>query len=94
MAFKAINNTIGPDRLIPTLLIYGAYPRITEYDPPSPTTTQRAIAIRKAMAELQKIKAKQQVANALNQRNGPIITSVKDLPLNLDVLVQREGNTG
>ena len=94
MAFKAINDTAGPDGLIPTLLVYGAYPRITEYDPPSPTTTQRAMAIRKAMAELQKIKAKQQVANALNQRNGPITTSVKDLPLNSDVLVWREGNTG
>ena len=94
MAFKAINNTIGPDRLIPILLIYSAYPRITKYNPPSPITTQRAIAIYKAIAKLQKIKAKQQVINALNQRNRPIITSVKDLPLNSDVLVQREENTG
>ena len=26
MAFKAINNTIGPDSLIPMLLVYSAYP--------------------------------------------------------------------
>jgi len=26
MAFKAINNSIGPDGLIPTLLVFGAYP--------------------------------------------------------------------
>jgi hypothetical protein len=33
MAFKAINNIIGLNRLILTLLVYSAYPRITEYDP-------------------------------------------------------------
>jgi hypothetical protein len=26
IAFKAINNTTGPDRLVPTLLVFGAYP--------------------------------------------------------------------
>ena len=29
MAVKAINDSAGPDRLIPTLLVFGAYPRIT-----------------------------------------------------------------
>jgi len=33
MAFKAINNIIGPNRLVLTLLVYGAYPQITEYNP-------------------------------------------------------------
>ena len=33
MAFKAINNIIRPNRLVPTLLVYGAYPRITKYNP-------------------------------------------------------------
>jgi hypothetical protein len=37
MAFKAINDTTGPDSLVPTLLVYGALPRIVEYDAPSPT---------------------------------------------------------
>jgi len=26
MAVKAVNNSTGPDRLIPTLLVFGAYP--------------------------------------------------------------------
>jgi hypothetical protein len=26
MAFKAINNTAGPNSLVPTLLVFGAYP--------------------------------------------------------------------
>jgi hypothetical protein len=37
MAFKAINDSIGLNGLVPTLLVYGAYPRITKNDPPSPT---------------------------------------------------------
>jgi hypothetical protein len=36
MAFKAINDTAGLDGIIPTLLVYGALPRISEYNPPSP----------------------------------------------------------
>jgi len=35
MAFKAINNIAGLNRLVLTLLVYSAYPQITEYDPPS-----------------------------------------------------------
>ena len=94
MAFKAINDIAGPDSLIPILLVYGAYPRMTENDPLSPSVSQRTIAIRKAMTELQKIRAKQQVTTALNHRNGPNTTSVQELPLNSDALVWREGNTG
>jgi hypothetical protein len=33
MTFKAINDFIGLDSLILTLLVYSAYPRITENDP-------------------------------------------------------------
>ncbi len=39
MVFKAINNSVGPNSLIPTLLVYDVYPQITEYDAPSPTIT-------------------------------------------------------
>jgi hypothetical protein len=52
MAVKAINDTAGPDGLVPTLLIFGAYPRMTSMDPPSLSIVKRAIAIRKAMDEL------------------------------------------
>jgi len=36
MAFKAINNSVGLKGLVLTLLVYGAYPHITENDPLSP----------------------------------------------------------
>ena len=35
MAVKAINNTAGLDRLVPTLLVYRAYLRINKLDPPA-----------------------------------------------------------
>ncbi|OXV06292.1 hypothetical protein Egran_05940, partial [Elaphomyces granulatus] len=57
MAFKAINDTAGPDGLVPTLLTFGAYPRMTEMDPP-PTVVQRARAIQLAMKELRALNAK------------------------------------
>ena len=87
MAFKAINDTAGPDGLVPTLLVFGAYPRIVDTDSPSPTITQRATALRKATEELQKMRAKRQVQEALNTRNGPTTTSLYKLPLNSPVLV-------
>jgi hypothetical protein len=37
MAFKAINDSAGPDGIVPTLLVYGALPRMTEYNAPLPT---------------------------------------------------------
>ena len=37
MAFKAINDSVGPNSLIPTLLVFRAYPRIVESNAPNPT---------------------------------------------------------
>ena len=37
IAIKAINDTIESNRLIPTLLIFGAYLKITELNPPNLT---------------------------------------------------------
>ena len=58
MAVKAINNTAGPNRLVPTLLVYGAYLRISKLDPPAPSVTERATIIRKAIAKIVKLWAK------------------------------------
>jgi hypothetical protein len=94
MAFKALNDTAGPNGLVLTLLVFGAYPRMTELDAPSPTVTQCANAVKKAMAEICKLRAERQVADALNMRNRPKTDAVHDLPPNSPVLVWREGNTG
>ena len=57
MAFKAINDTAGPDGLVPTLLVYGALPRMVEYDAPSPSVAQRSAALKKAMYEIRRARA-------------------------------------
>ena len=58
MAVKAINNTAGPNGLVPTLLVYRAYPRISNLDPPTPSIIEQVAVIRKAMAEIVKLRAK------------------------------------
>ena len=55
MAVKAVNNTAGPNGLVPTLLVYGAYLRISKLDPPALSITDRAAIIRKVIAEIVKL---------------------------------------
>jgi len=40
MAVKAVNDTAGPNGLVPTLLVYGAYLRISNLGPPTPSITE------------------------------------------------------
>lgn len=54
MAVKAVNDTAGPDSLVPTLLVFSAFPRVNLHFPPSPSTLKRAEAIAKAMRALRK----------------------------------------
>ena len=93
MAVKAVNNTASLDGLVPTLLVYGAYPRISNLDPPALSITEQAAAIQKVIAEIVKLQAKQTVNNTLHYHNGPNTTLVHDLPLNSKVLIwHKSGN--
>ena len=55
MAVKAINNTASFNRLVPTLLIYRAYLKISKLDLFTPSITDQAAAIQKVMAEIVKL---------------------------------------
>ncbi|KAF1936271.1 hypothetical protein EJ02DRAFT_459660, partial [Clathrospora elynae] len=92
MAVKAVNNTAGPDGLVPTLLVFGAYPRMTTELPPSPSMVKRSEAIQKATKALRKLTAERQIADALNTRNGPDTADVIALQLQSEVLVWRESD--
>jgi hypothetical protein len=87
MAVKAINNTAGYDGIVPTLLVFGAFPRITHIDPPTPSIAQQATAIKKAMAEVTKLQMQRQVTDVLRTRNGPSTDDIHIIPLGLDILV-------
>jgi hypothetical protein len=87
MAIKAVNDTTSPNGLVPTLLVFGAYPQITKLDPPTPLIIVWAAVIHKAIAEITKLWAQKSVNNALYYQNGPNTAIVYDLPLNSEVLV-------
>lgn len=90
MAVKAINDSVGPDGLVPTLLVFGALPRLgLPTDNPSKSTFQRAVALRNATAAMSKHFAKRQVRGALHTRNGPDVTDIHKCPIGSPVLVYR-----
>ena len=58
MTFKTINNSAGLNGLIPTLLVFRAYPYIIESNVSNPTVIQEAAALKKAIKEVKKLRAK------------------------------------
>jgi hypothetical protein len=70
MAVKTINDSAGPDSIIPILLVFGAYLRITNNLLLSPIIIKRTKTIRKASNKIRKFYAKQYINNALRIRNG------------------------
>ena len=58
MAFKAINNFIGFNSLIPTLLVFRAYLYIVESNAFNFIVIKQAVTLKKAMEEVKKLKAK------------------------------------
>jgi hypothetical protein len=90
MAIKAINNTAGPNGLVPTLLVFGTYPQITTTDTLSLTVTERGKAITKAIKQIAELHAKRQVTDALRQQNGPNINNTLNVLIGKDVLIYRK----
>jgi hypothetical protein len=68
---KAVNDLAGLDGIVPTLLVFGAYPCITKDYLLLPFITKQAKAIYKAIKEVRRLYTKQQVNNALAIRNRP-----------------------
>ena len=58
MAFKVINNFIGLNNLILTLLVFRAYLYIVKSNIPNPIIIKQAAALKKAIEEVKKLKAK------------------------------------
>ena len=90
MAVKAINNSARLDRIVFTLLVFGAYLWITKIDALLPSIIKRAEAIRIATKEVCRLQAERQVKDALAIRNGPNTISMLSLPILLEVCVWRE----
>ncbi|KAI0996943.1 hypothetical protein K3495_g11241 [Podosphaera aphanis] len=90
MAQKAVNDSADPDGITLTLLVFGAYPRMIDLDPPTLSIQKCAKAIHSATEEVRKLLAIRQIRYALATRNGPNTLPTLYLPLNSPVRVWRE----
>jgi transposase InsO family protein len=72
MAVKATNDSVNPEGLCPTLLVFGDFPKlIRRHNTPAATELERARAIDKAMDEIQREYAKSRVQLGLRM-TGPV----------------------
>ena len=81
MAVKAVNNLAGPNRIISTLLVFGAYPQLTEIDSLSLSVTKRTEAIYTVTKEVRCLHAERQVKDVFTIHNSPDIKITLNLPL-------------
>jgi hypothetical protein len=79
IAVKTINDSVGPDGIISTLLVFGAYPRITNNSSPSFSITKRTKTIRKTTKEIRQLHAKRQIKDILIIKNSLNIYLILDL---------------
>ena len=57
MAFKAINDSAGPNGLIPILLVFGVYLYMVEFNILNFIVVKQAAALKKAIKEVKKLRA-------------------------------------
>ena len=93
LAVKAVNDTVGPEGLCPTLLVYGTLPRPARKIP-SHTQLQRAKAKDEATKQILKEHAKRKIAFGLKHCRGPKgkeqSSELYKLPAGSPVYVYRE----
>lgn len=88
LAIKAVNDTAGPNGLVPTLLVFGVLPRLPIHPRDLPDQRDRMQAMQVARAEMARITARARVHVALN-RNVPAAADT-DIRILDNVLVFRE----
>lgn len=88
MAVKYVNDSVGPDGLVPKLLVFGAFPLLgLPKDQPTPSTFKRAVALRKAIESMSRHFASRQVRDSITLRNGPNVTDTDQTPIGSKVLM-------
>jgi hypothetical protein len=87
IAIKAVNDSAGPDGIIPIFLVFGVYPRIIKNSVLSPIITKRTKAICKTTKEVRCLYTKRQVTDTLVIRNGPNTAITLELPIQSNIRV-------
>jgi hypothetical protein len=90
IAIKAVNNTVGPNGLISTLLVFSTYLQIATTNTPSLIVTEHNKAIIKAIKQIAELHTKKQVTNALKQQNRPNISNTLNVLIDKNVLVYKK----
>ena len=68
LACRAMNDTMGPDGLVPTLLVFGALPRLPTSHSANPTQEERQRALTTARREYETVIAARRIREALRAR--------------------------
>lgn len=90
IAVKSVNDSIGPDGQVRTLLVYGALPRLGfPDDPPKQSMFRSANALRQVTEAMTKHFAESQVSSAVRTRTGPDILDINLASIDSHVLVHR-----
>lgn len=87
MSFKAINNLIGLNKLVSTLLVFNTYLKMTEQKVLFLLVIKCVTVMRKTIDEIKKNIVSHSVNNILNTYNRSFTGSVYDLSISLSVLV-------
>ena len=82
-----MNDTVGPDRLIPILLVYSAYPYISREDKPTPSNIEQVRVIERIIDNVYRLNTKSTITEAIRTTRGPDVAAVLGLLLNIKVLV-------
>ena len=72
---------------MPTLLIFGTYPRISREDRLTISNIKRAAIIKKVIAKVYRCYNTRKIINAINIRNSPNIIVTLALLLNSNILI-------
>lgn len=92
-AVKSINDSVGPDGLFPTLLVYGSMPRLRlPSDKPSAGTYEMSVAVRKAYEQMSRFFAQRLLKETLRPRNGSNVIDIHKTPLGSEMTVYHTNN--
>lgn len=87
IAVKTFNDTAGPEGLLPVLLVFEAYPKVSYNTPPAPPTVEEAQAVKAAMKALRRIDAERDLARTLKNTKTSSAKDSSNLPFHSEVLV-------
>lgn len=77
VALNAIDDSAGPDVLVPTHLVFGTLPMLgLSTNQPTPSIFERVVALWKATEAMSRQFAKRQVRDPMTARNGPVVTDI------------------